>query len=74
MAQSTCVKCGGHSFELQQLNVAKANFKLFAVQCADCGGVVGLQEYFNTGAQLLSQNKALKLIAAKLGVPVALDT
>lgn len=74
MAQSTCIKCGGHSFEAVALKVAKANFKLFAVQCSSCGGVIGLQEYMNTTAMLLAQNKALKLMAAKLGMAVVLDT
>jgi excinuclease UvrABC ATPase subunit len=73
MAQSTCIKCDNHSFELKELKVAQANFKLFAVQCSSCGGVVGIQEYMNIGSMLHKQNQALKLIAAKLGTAVALD-
>jgi hypothetical protein len=74
MPQSTCIKCGGHNFELRELKVAKAKFKLFAIQCSSCGGVIGMQEYMNTSALLLQQNKALRQIGAKLGVPLVLET
>jgi hypothetical protein len=42
MAASTCVKCGGHSFELMENEPSGAKFKFYFVQCSSCGGVVGV--------------------------------
>ena len=61
MAISTCVKCDGHSFQVVEKDLTGAQYKLMFVQCSSCGGVVGVTEYFNTGA-LLSK------LAKKLGV------
>ncbi len=63
MAQSTCVKCGNHTFELALVEPQRAMFKLHFVQCTSCGGVVGVTEYYNIGA-------TLEKIAAKIGVSV----
>ena len=40
MASSSCIKCGGFSFELREAKVAKASYKIYFVQCTSCGGVV----------------------------------
>jgi hypothetical protein len=41
MAISTCVKCGGHTFELADTDLAGAsNFRV--VQCSNCGVPVGV--------------------------------
>jgi hypothetical protein len=37
MAVSTCVKCGGHSFELAMFTPLGESGKLTMVQCANCG-------------------------------------
>ncbi len=74
MATSSCVKCSGTRFELKELNVSGSKFRLMAVQCASCGGVVGVQEAYNAGGLLLDQNKALKKMAAAQGVSVTLET
>jgi hypothetical protein len=39
-----------------------SNYSYMAIQCAECGAVVGVQEMYNTSVQLRS-------LAAKLGVP-----
>jgi translation initiation factor 2 beta subunit (eIF-2beta)/eIF-5 len=52
MALSTCVKCGGQSFEVVEGNVVGANFRLWFIQCSRCGGVVGVQEYLNVSAMV----------------------
>lgn len=70
MAVSTCVKCGGKSFELKPAKPKDSNFKLYFVQCASCGGVVGTQEFQHTGATLQQHGQALKAIAQKVGVSV----
>lgn len=61
MAMSTCVKCGGHRFEVKENEPTGAMFKLLFIQCSGCGGVVGVTEYFNIGA-------TLGIIADKLGI------
>jgi predicted nucleic-acid-binding Zn-ribbon protein len=64
MALSTCVKCGHHFFEVSEAEPNGSQFKLMFVQCASCGGVVGVTEYYNAGAML-------EKLAKKLGVRIA---
>lgn len=62
MARSTCVKCGNHQFKVvAQDRVKNSSYKLNFVQCAACGTVVGVMEYYNLGAMI---NKILQ----KLGI------
>lgn len=61
MARSTCMKCGHTKFELVQNTPKDSNFKLYFVQCASCGGVVGVQEWDNIGALIHRLAKALKI-------------
>lgn len=61
MAASTCGKCGGHRFELKEVEPTASNYKYMFVQCSSCGVVVGVLDYFNTG-------HLLKKIADHLGV------
>ena len=63
MARSTCAKCGNQRFELVENEPDKSQFVLYFVQCTKCGSVVGVTEYYNTGA-------LPKKMAAKLGVQV----
>jgi hypothetical protein len=48
MAASTCTKCGGMVFDIQQVEPYGSRFKMYFVQCRMCGGVVGVIEYHNT--------------------------
>jgi hypothetical protein len=41
MAVSTCMKCGGHSFELVPFTPLGEQCKLTLVQCAACGAAIG---------------------------------
>ncbi len=51
MATSTCPKCNSTSFELKTNdNVKGTNYKLSFIQCADCGAVVGVLDYYNLGS------------------------
>jgi hypothetical protein len=74
MAFTTCVKCGGTSFEIQETRVARAAYRLYFVQCSSCGGAVAVQEFNNIGAFLLKQNDAINKIARALNVRVDLQT
>ncbi|HXO68979.1 MAG TPA: hypothetical protein VN838_08480 [Bradyrhizobium sp.] len=44
MAVSTCIKCGGHSFELALVTPLGESHKLAMVQCASCGTPVGVTD------------------------------
>lgn len=70
--RSKCVKCGNGTFELAENTPVSSKYTFQFVQCSSCGGVAGVVDYMNVGAMLEDQNEALKLIAAKLGVPVRL--
>lgn len=74
MAISKCMKCGGMSFEVQETRVSRAAYRLYFVQCSSCGGAIGVQEFNNIGALVLSQNAALKKIASALNIHVDLQT
>jgi len=64
MARSRCPRsdCSSTSFEAVALEPKRSNFSYLAIQCAECGAVVGVQEMENTAVQL-------RALAAKLGVP-----
>jgi hypothetical protein len=42
MAVSTCIKCGGHSFELVPFTPIGESYKLTTVQCSSCGTPIGI--------------------------------
>lgn len=44
MAASTCIKCGGHSFELALFTPLGDSRKLMIVQCSNCGTPVGIMD------------------------------
>jgi hypothetical protein len=72
MAQSMCVACRGTIFEVRAATPQLTNVRLFFVQCASCGGVVGATEYEHIGSMLSQQNEALRRIAAAVGAQVSL--
>ncbi len=61
MATATCPKCDSTTFEAKEHTPRGSNFKFLFVQCAHCGAVVGVMDYFNIGGMLQS-------LAKKLGV------
>jgi predicted nucleic-acid-binding Zn-ribbon protein len=61
MARPTCPKCDNTRFELKELDVVGAQFKLYAIICTSCGCIVSTEEYFNTAA-------TLNIMAKKLGI------
>lgn len=79
MALPSCVKCGGHIFEVAELKASGARYRLLSVQCASCGGVLGVMDYLNTGAQtesiratLEQHANALRRIAQAVGTTAGL--
>jgi len=44
MAVTTCIKCGGHSFEVALFTPVGDSKKLTFVQCSSCGTPVGVMD------------------------------
>ncbi len=61
MAISSCIKCGETEFEVVQVQPAGSSSKLNFVQCSQCGGVVGVLDFYNVG-------ETLCVLAERLGV------
>jgi predicted nucleic-acid-binding Zn-ribbon protein len=55
MAMSSCPKCGENRFELAENSPAGSKFKFMFVQCAGCGTVLGVLDYYNVGDMLQEQ-------------------
>ena len=72
MAESNCVACGNTTFETVVTTTIGSKSKVCFVQCAKCGGVVGVEDIKNLGACLDRLAVAVKKIAANLGVSVDL--
>ena len=63
MAMSTCTKCDNTSFEVKEVEPRNSNFILNFVQCTNCGGVIGVLDYFNIG-------DLIHRLAEELNVPL----
>jgi hypothetical protein len=63
MATSRCPRpeCSSTSFEIKELKVRDAVYRMNAVQCSTCGAVVGVRDYQNASV-------LLDALAKKLGV------
>ncbi len=66
MAKSTCVKCGNTSFENVEQTPTNSNFVYVFIQCASCGGVVGVTDFVNIGAELQDLRKILDKILNRM--------
>lgn len=66
MAMSTCPKCDGHLFELEEVEPADSRYKMFFVQCMSCGTPVGITEYYDTGSLVKEQESKLEAIDKRL--------
>lgn len=61
MAISKCIKCDNTIFEMVEKEPNNARFKMMFVQCAKCGGVVGVTDYSNVPTLIRKLAKALKI-------------
>ena len=61
---STCSKCGHHSFELTYLTSGNPKTTISAVQCENCGAIVGVLD--DLSETFASIEKRLKAIEQKL--------
>lgn len=60
MASSMCPRCESHRFELKENTPTGSGYRMYFIQCASCGAVVGVTPYHNTSA-------LLGKLASKLG-------
>jgi hypothetical protein len=66
MATSTCVKCGGHLFELVETLPADTANKLLLLQCAACGTPVGIHDGQDNSAVLTKLTVAIAQLKAQV--------
>ena len=67
MATSACSKCGGEEFEMAQTSPRGSHWMFQFVQCASCGAVVGVLDYYNIRAMVQDPSDQVKRIAKKVG-------
>jgi len=72
MALSTCPKCNNRIFATQEYSPIGSAYKLIFIQCASCGTVVGVLDYYNIGTLIQKQNEAIRQIASHLRIGVDL--
>ena len=65
MAVSTCIKCGGHGFELALFSPLGESRKLTVVQCSQCGTPIGVMDPA-TGPQIEALKKQVADIDERL--------
>lgn len=61
-----CIKCGGSSFKLQELNVQNAAYKMYSIQCTSCNASIGVTDYYDSGHLLKQQEKKLVALEQQL--------
>jgi predicted nucleic-acid-binding Zn-ribbon protein len=61
MATSKCPKCESTRFEMQEGAPTGSQYKVMFIQCAFCGTVVGVTDFFNVPFLLDKIGKALGL-------------
>ncbi len=62
MATPKCVKCGNTQFETKESTPKNSPFIVTFVQCASCGGVIGVMDFYNIGQELQDIKKAIEKI------------
>jgi hypothetical protein len=63
---STCGKCGGHHFEIQEISASGASYKKYFFQCASCGVPVGLADYFDNNSMMEKIQQSIQHINTKI--------
>jgi hypothetical protein len=66
MAQSRCPKCLKTEFELKESAPVGSRYKLWMVQCAACGAVVGTMEFVSVGSMVANLEKDVKRLSGEV--------
>ena len=73
MVASTCVKCGNDAFEVVEATPEGADHPVSLVQCASCGGVVGVHDGVEVGRLIRQQNAAIHTLARQFGMKLDVE-
>ena len=68
MAMSRCPKCENSSFELKEASPRGSSYKFNFIQCASCGAVVGVADYWNVPILLEKSPRGWDSISSGEGV------
>jgi len=74
MTDSICTKCDGTVFEAVEVTPQGVDRVVLAIQCASCGGVVGVVEKHDNASMIHQQNRALIFVGQQFGMKLGLDT
>lgn len=74
MAESMCTRCDGTAFETVTVTPQGIDRALLAIQCAACGGVVGVVETHDIARMIHQQNRGLIFVGQQFGMKLGLDT
>jgi hypothetical protein len=66
MSFSACPHCKGSYFECVEQSPSGSNFKVNFVQCSGCGAPFGTMDFYNLGALLKKQEKAIENVGSRL--------
>lgn len=69
-----CLRCKGARFAMKEKAIVGGEYKMLAIYCTDCRGIVSFTETMDNNQMLFVQNDLLNRIAAKLGIPDRLPT
>lgn len=68
--RSTCIKCGVSNFELVENSPRNSRYKMSFIQCAKCGGVIGVAPYEHTNTLLHNLKKDIDRLATQNDINV----
>ena len=74
MTVSNCTKCDGTVLEAVEVTIEGVDRVLLSIQCAGCGGVVGVVEKHDIPSMIHQQNRALIFVGQQFGMKLGLDT
>jgi len=63
---STCGKCGGHHFEVEEVSASGAVFKKYFFQCASCGVPVGVADYFDNNSIMEKIQQQIQSLGSRI--------
>jgi len=63
---TTCPKCSGKTFKVQELEPQDSSFKLIVVQCRTCNSPIGVTDYYNAATLIHDQTTKLTGVDKKV--------
>ena len=63
---STCAKCGGHLFRLEEKEPSGSAVKVYFVQCTACGAPIGALDYFDNSSLIQGLEKKINQLTSSV--------